>query len=319
MRLISQPLSRRQVLQNSLCAAIAASLPHSLWAASAAPAPSAPAVVTKAIGATSERLPVIGLGTDSFRKSDYPALREEIARMAELGGTVIDTAAAYGDSEMLIGRALDELKIRSKVFLATKLVASGGGFMGNGVVGVQSFVRSLKRLKTPFIDLLQIHNLNGADTLTTMLQDWKKYGQIRYIGITTSRVGQHEQMADFMRKMPLDFVQFDYSIGERDAEKTLLPLAQERHIAVLANLPFGHASLIKQAGAHPLPAWAAALGINTWPQFFLKYVASHPAVTCVIPGSTRVAHLEDNQQAARGPMPDASQRQAMEKYWGSLS
>jgi len=152
-----------------------------------------------------------------------------------------------------------------------------------------------------------------------MLQDWKKYGQIRYIGITTSRVGQHEQMADFMRKMPLDFVQFDYSIGERDAEKTLLPLAQERHIAVLANLPFGHASLIKQAGAHPLPAWAAALGINTWPQFFLKYVASHPAVTCVIPGSTRVAHLEDNQQAARGPMPDASQRQAMEKYWGSLS
>jgi aryl-alcohol dehydrogenase-like predicted oxidoreductase len=152
-----------------------------------------------------------------------------------------------------------------------------------------------------------------------MLQDWKKYGQIRYIGITTSRVGQHEQMADFMRKMPLDFVQFDYSIGERDAEKTLLPLAQEHHIAVLANLPFGHASLIKQAGSHPLPPWAADLGITTWPQFFLKYVASHPAVTCVIPGSTRVAHLEDNQQAAHGPMPDAAQRQAMEKYWDSLA
>jgi aryl-alcohol dehydrogenase-like predicted oxidoreductase len=313
MSLISQPLSRRQVLQGSLCAAVAASLPRAPWAAGA------PAVVSKSIGTSSERLPVIGLGTDSFHKADYPALRDEIARMVELGGSVIDTAAAYGDSEMLIGRALDELKIRSKVFLATKLVASGGGFMGNGVVGVQSFVRSLRRLKTPFIDLLQVHNLNGVDTLTTMLQDWKKYGQIRYIGITTSRVGQHEEMADFMRKVPLDFVQFDYSIGERDAEKALLPLAQEHHIAVLANLPFGHASLIKQAGSHPLPPWAADLGITTWPQFFLKYVASHPAVTCVIPGSTRVAHLEDNQQAARAPMPDAAQRQAMERYWDSLA
>jgi diketogulonate reductase-like aldo/keto reductase len=151
-----------------------------------------------------------------------------------------------------------------------------------------------------------------------MLQDWKKYGVVRYIGITTSRVGQHEQMADFMRKIPLDFVQFDYSIGERDAEKTLLPLAQERHIAVLANMPFGHASLIHQAAGHPLPSWAADLAIKSWPQFFLKYVASHPAVTCVIPGSTRVAHLEENQQAASGPMPDAKQRQAMETYWNSL-
>ena len=160
------------------------------------------------------------------------------------------------------------------MFLATKLVASGGGFMGNGVVGQKSMDRSLKRLKTPFIDLVQVHNLNGVDTLLTLLQDWKKYGVVRYIGITTSRVGQHEQMADFMRKIPLDFVQFDYSIGERDAEKTLLPLAQERHIAVLANMPFGHASLIHQAAGHPLPSWAGELGISSWPQFFLKYVAS---------------------------------------------
>jgi aryl-alcohol dehydrogenase-like predicted oxidoreductase len=313
MRLISQPLSRRQMLQSSLSTAVAAALPRALWAANA------PTLATKAIGATSERLPVIGLGTDSFRKADYPALREEIEVMEELGGTVIDTAAAYGDSEALIGRAMDELRIRNKVFLATKLVASGGGFMGNGVVGEKSLARSLKRLQTPYIDLLQIHNLNGVDTLITMLQDWKKVGKIRYIGITTSRVGQHEQMADFMRKMPLDFVQFDYSIGERDAETTLLPLAQEHHIAVIANLPFGHASLIQQAGSHPLPPWAAELGITSWPQYFLKYVASHPAVTCVIPGSTRVAHLEDNQKAAHGPMPDAKQRVAMEKYWDSFA
>jgi len=194
MRLISQPRSRREVLQGSLCAAVAACLCRPVWAAPA------PALVTKTIGSASERLPVIGLGTDSFRKGDYPALRDEIARMVELGGTVIDTAAAYGDSEMLIGRALEELKLRSKVFLASKLVASGGGFMGNGVVGVQSFVRSLKRLRTPFIDLLQVHNLNGVDTLMTMLQDWKKYGQIRYIGLTTSRVGQHEQLASATRR-----------------------------------------------------------------------------------------------------------------------
>ena len=313
MRFVSQPLSRRLLLHGGLCAAVAATLPRSLWGANA------PGLITKTIGTSSERLPVVGLGTDSFRKGDYPALRDEIQRMVDLGGSVIDTAAAYGDSEKLIGRALDELKLRNKVFLATKLVASGGGFMGNGVVGEESLERSLKRLKTPYIDLLQVHNLNGVDTLIGMLQDWKRQGKIRYIGITTSRVGQHEQMADFMRKVPLDFVQFDYSIGERDAETALLPLAREHHIAVLANLPFGHASLIHQAGAHPLPPFAAALGINSWPQFFLKYVASHPAVTCVIPGSTRVAHLEDNQQAAQGPMPDATQRQAMEAYWGSLS
>lgn len=303
------------MLQGSVCAAVALAMGRSAWSSTITPLRPP---VTRVVGNSSARLPVIGLGTDSFKKGDYPALRDEIARMVGLGGTVIDTAAAYGDSEMLIGRALDELKLRDKVFLATKLVASGGGFMGNGVVGQNSMDRSLKRLRTPFIDLVQVHNLNGVDTLMTLLQDWKKYGVIRYIGITTSRVGQHEQMADFMRKLPLDFVQFDYSLGERDAEKMLLPLAQERHIAVLANMPFGHASLIHQAAGHPLPSWAGELGISSWPQFFLKYVASHPAVTCVIPGSTRVAHLEDNQRAAQGPMPDATQRQAMETYWNSL-
>jgi aryl-alcohol dehydrogenase-like predicted oxidoreductase len=179
MRFVSQPLSRRLLLQGGLCAAVAATLPRSLWGANA------PGLITKAIDTSSERLPVVGLGTDSFRKGDYPALRDEIQRMVDLGGSVIDTAAAYGDSEKLIGRALDELKLRNKVFLATKLVASGGGFMGNGVVGEESLERSLKRLKTPYIDLLQVHNLNGVDTLIGMLQDWKRQGKIRYIGITT--------------------------------------------------------------------------------------------------------------------------------------
>jgi aryl-alcohol dehydrogenase-like predicted oxidoreductase len=312
MRIPTAHLSRRRLIQGSLCAAIATTLQGPLQASSDAK------LQSKAIGTTTERIPVIGLGTDSFNGSNYAALRDEIKRMIELGGTVIDTAAAYGDSEALIGRALAELKLRGQVFLATKLTA-GVGYDGDPVVGKASFERSLMRLQTSHVDLLQVHNLNGVEALLPTLQQWKQAGKIRYLGITTSRVAQHAEMAKFLGNFPLDFVQFDYSIGERDAEAVLLPLALEHKIAVLANLPFGHASLLRQAGQYPLPPFAAELGITSWAQFLLKYVASHPAVTCVIPGSTQRAHLEDNQQAGRGPLPDAEQRKGMEAYWRSLS
>jgi aryl-alcohol dehydrogenase-like predicted oxidoreductase len=261
---------------------------------------------------------VIGLGTDAFDGTDYTAIRDEIKRMVDMGGAVIDTAAAYGASEALIGRALSELKLRDRVFLATKLTG-GVGYDGDSVVGQASFERSLSRLQTTHVDLLQVHNLNGVESLMPSLQQWKKEGKIRFLGITTSSKRQHAAMAEYMRKIPLDFVQVDYSIAERDAETTVLPLAKQHKIAVLVNLPFGRASLLRRAASHSLPPFAEELGIRSWAQFFLKYDISHPAVTCVIPGSTKVAHLEDNQQAGYGPLPDAAQRLAMETNWKSIS
>jgi len=228
---------------------------------------------------------------------------------------VIDTAAAYGESEQLIGDALAALNIRNDMFVATKLTAGGAGLFGAGVGGAPSLERSLQRLKTQHVDLLQVHNLDGVDSLMPLLQQWKKAGRIRYIGITTSRVSQHEQMLGYMRKYPLDFIQVDYSLANRDAATGILPLAMQRRVAVLANIPFGFGSVIRSAQTRKLPSWAADIDVSTWGQFLLKYVISHPAVTVAIPGSTQVAHLEDNQRAARGRLPDEAMRRKMEQFW----
>jgi aryl-alcohol dehydrogenase-like predicted oxidoreductase len=297
-------LSRRELLEAGMWVGVGALASPLLQAASTD-------LITKAIPVSGEKLPVIGIGTDAFRTGDNEALRAELKRMSELGGSVIDTAAAYGDSEAIIGAALADLGIRSRMFLATKLTA--GGLFGPG--GQASLERSLQRLKTERIDLLQVHNLNGVDELLPLLQQWKKAGKIRYYGITTSRVEQQSEMLEYMRKYPLDFIQVDYSIGDRAAANEVLPLALERRIAVLVNLPFGRASLLAQAASRPLPPWAGELDIGSWGQFLLKYVVSHPAVTCAIPGSTKVKHLEDNQAAGRGRLPDAAMRQRMEAYW----
>jgi aryl-alcohol dehydrogenase-like predicted oxidoreductase len=272
-------------------------------------------LITRAIPGSGEKLPAVGLGTDKFRSTDHDAIQAEIGRMQQMGGTVIDTAAAYGDSEALIGESLAALGIRAKMFVATKLTASGAGYGGDGVGGKASFERSLARLKTERVDLLQIHNLDGVDALLPVLREWKQAGRIRYVGITTSRVSQHAQMVEFMRKYPLDFVQVDYSLANRDAASTVLPLALERRVAVLANIPFGFGAVLRQAQTRKLPDWAADIDATTWGQFLLKYVISHPAVTCAIPGSTQVAHLEDNQQAARGRLPDDAMRRKMEQFW----
>jgi aryl-alcohol dehydrogenase-like predicted oxidoreductase len=270
-------------------------------------------LISKAIPSTGEKLPAVGLGTDQFRKSDRPAIQAEIQRMLELGGKVIDTAAAYGDSEEIIGEVLAASGGRDKVFVATKLTVDEGGTDTRS--GEDSFHRSLARLRTQRVDLLQVHNLEGVEALLPVMQKWKKEGLIRYIGITTSRVGQHTHMLQFMREYPLDFVQVDYSLANRDAAADVLPLALERRIAVLANIPFGYGSVLRQAQLRRLPDWAADLDVTSWSQFLLKYVISHPAVTCVIPGSTKVAHLEENQRAGRGRLPDEAMRRRMEAAW----
>jgi aryl-alcohol dehydrogenase-like predicted oxidoreductase len=307
----SMVLSRRQALCGGLLACFG--IRH-LRFSRAADSPTALPLITKTIPSSGEKIPAIGLGTDSFRASESDAIREEIKRMHELAGSVIDTAAAYGDSETLIGDALAMLGIRDRMFIATKLTADG--FFSSG--GEASFHRSVERLKTQRIDLLQVHNLNGVDSLMPLLQQWKKAGAIRYLGVTTSRVSQHGDIVEAMRKYPLDFIQVDYSIANRDAAATVFPVALERRVAVLANLPLARAALIGQAGERKLPDWAADIDISSWSQFFLKYVISHPVVTCAIPGSTKVAHLQDNQAAARGRLPDAATRSKMEKFWDGM-
>jgi aryl-alcohol dehydrogenase-like predicted oxidoreductase len=301
--------SRRDLLRSGLMAGAVSTLPVSAWAADAA----APQLITKAIPSTGEKLPAVGLGTDQFRDSEREAIQAEIQRMQQMGGSVIDTAAAYGDSESLIGDALGALGIRDRMFLATKLSVNEAGTATRA--GEESFARSLARLKTKRIDLLQVHNLEGVEAMMPVLQKWKKEGRIRYIGITTSRVGQHTHMLEYMREYPLDFVQVDYSLANREAAGSVLPLAMERRIAVLANIPFGFGSVLRQAQARKLPDWARDIDVTSWSQFLLKYVISHPAVTCAIPGSTKVEHLEENQRAGRGRLPDAAMRKRMEEAW----
>lgn len=303
-------LSRRDALRSGLMAGAGLMLGGTASAAYSEGAP-----LTKAIPSTGEKIPVVGLGTDKFRRDERDAIQAEIQRMVQLGGKVIDTSNDYGDSEEVIGQSVSALGVRDRLFIATKFTASGAGMFGMGVSGKASFDRSLVRLKTPHVDLLQVHNLDGVDTLMPLLRELKAAGKIRYIGITTSSNSQHEDMVGYMRKYPLDFVQVDYSLANRDAAKNVLPLALERRIAVLANIPFGFGRVLHQAEARKLPPWVADIDVTSWSQLLLKYVISHPAVTCTIPGSTKVAHLEQNQAAARGRMPDEAMRRRIEKLW----
>jgi aryl-alcohol dehydrogenase-like predicted oxidoreductase len=299
--------TRRDTLRLGLATGAAVTLLPRAWSAADLPP------ITKAIPSTGEKLPVIGLGTDQFRSSERDAIQAEIQRMQQMGGKVIDTAAAYGDSEALIGDSLAALGIRDRMFLATKLTVNEAGT--DTRAGEESFSRSLALLKTQRVDLLQVHNLEGVEALMPVLQRWKKAGKIRYIGITTSRVGQHSHMVEYMRQYPLDFVQVDYSLANRDAASDVLPLALEKRVAVLANVPFGYGGVLRQAQQRKLPDWAADIDVTSWSQFLLKYVIAHPAVTCVIPGSTKVEHLEQNQLAGRGRLPDAAMRKRMEEIW----
>jgi aryl-alcohol dehydrogenase-like predicted oxidoreductase len=311
-------VSRREFMQAGLLAGSGALLASPLLAAE--PAASTRPLITKAIPSSGEKIPAIGIGTDSFRNEVREEIRTELQRMTELGGSVIDTSDDYGDSEALIGEALAKLGTRDQMFIATKLTAGGGLSSLFSATGARSFQRSLERLKTQHVDLLQVHNLDGVAALVpTTMAEWKQAGKIRYIGVTTSRGSQHAEMIDVMRKYPLDFIQVDYSIANREAAETILPLAHERKIAVLVNLPFGRSSLFREVAGRPLPDWAADIEVASWAQFFLKYVISHPAVTCAIPGSTQVNHLVDNQAAGRGRLPDAAMRRKMEEFWDHKS
>jgi aryl-alcohol dehydrogenase-like predicted oxidoreductase len=306
-------LSRRDVLRAGILGGVAVALQPALQVQAAENVP-----ILKAIPSSGEKLPVIGLGTNAYGVSDAAELasrKEVLQRMSGLGGRVIDTAAAYGRSEEVIGELLAGLGNRKDYFLATKTPMGSLGDMKSAID------QSFRRLRTDRIELLQVHNMNDADKQLPAFNEYKQAKKIRYLGVTTSQDGHYEEMARVMRAHKLDFIQVDYSLGNRSAEEKILPLAQERGIAVLANMPLGgrSGSLISSIGDKPLPPWASEIDATSWAQLLLKYVVSHPAVTCAIPGTTKLKHAEDNQAAGRGRLPDAATRKKLEQFWESVA
>jgi aryl-alcohol dehydrogenase-like predicted oxidoreductase len=278
-------------------------------------------LITKPIPSTGERLPVIGLGTNAYSVNtpeQMAPLREVLERMPQLGGTVVDTARAYGRSEAVIGEILEGLGTRKQFFIATKTPIGGDFSNPQAVLDV-----SFKALRTDVIDLMQIHMMAGLEAMMPLFEKAKAAKRIRYIGISTSSDGQYDALMNAMRSYPLDFVQVDYSIENRNAAESVLALALERKVGVLINVPFGGrgrgaASTFAKVKGRELPDWAAEFDASSWAQVFLKYIVSHPAVTATIPGTTQRRNLEDNQGAGRGRLPDAAMRRRIEQYWDSL-
>jgi diketogulonate reductase-like aldo/keto reductase len=275
------------------------------------------AMLTRAIPASGEKLPVIGLGTwqtfDVDLKPDSGAQLESVlSQFAKLGGRVIDSSPMYGRSEEVIGELSAKLGLRDKFFLATKVWTRGKE------AGIESMERSLQRLQTKRIDLMQVHNLVDTATQLATIREWKAQGRIRYVGITHSNNSAHPEVEKVLQNEKLDFVQINYSIMEREAEKRILPLTQDRGVAVLANRPFGGGDLFSRVRTKPLPDWAAEFDCRSWAQFFLKWIVAHAAVTCAIPATNNPKHLEDNVQAGLGRLPDAKMRQRMIEFVSSL-
>ena len=305
--------TRRSLLKGVLAVAGASRL------ASAAE-PSAQALIQRVIPSSGERIPVVGIGTNAYdvESSEDLATRKEVLReFPALGGRVIDTARGYGRSEAVIGQLLAELGNRDRYFIATKPVSAP---QAEALINRQLIDESFTSLRVKVIDLMQVHSLVRFDDLMPLLREYKQEKRIRYIGATTAAPRQHKEFIEVMRSQPLDFVQVDYSIANRAAAQDLLPLAQDRGMAVLNNVPLGgrNTSLFPRVAGRKLPDWAAEFGATTWAQFMLKYNLSHPAITAVIPGTTTPEYLRDNQAAGRGVLPDAAMRRRMEQYWDAL-
>ena len=304
--------TRRRCLQATAAAGLMALAPR-LALAQAAGA----GLITRPIPSTGERLPIIGLGSSaSFsqvaRGEDVSALRSVLGRLAELGGTVFDTAPGYGASEEVAGRIAQELGIAQRLFWATKLnVAGRGGGTADPAAAREQLETSFRRIGRPAIDLIQIHNLGDLRTQLPILQEAKAQGRVRYIGVTTTFESQYEELLRVMRSERIDFIGTNYAIDDRHAEETILPLARDRGIAVLVYAPFGRTRLWRRVAGREVPQWAGEFGAGTWAQFFLKYVASHPAVTAITPATSRPDNMADNMVAATGGLPDAAMRQRM--------
>jgi len=273
---------------------------------------------TRPVPAGGEKLPVVGLGT--WQVFDVPAAggeygeaRATMQALVDGGGKVVDSSPMYGRSESVTGDVAQELKVREKLFVATKVWTRGRD------EGIAQMNTSIKRLRVDVLDLMQVHNLVDTEIHLATLSQWREQKRVRYLGITHYHAGAHADLECALKKHRVDFVQVNYSLAEPEADQRLLGACQELGAAVLINRPFAEGSLFSRSRGKPVPAWAAQeLGIQSWGQFFLKWVIGHPAVTCVIPGTRNPKHLADNLGAARGALPDAAQREKMRQDFAAL-
>ncbi len=309
--MIETYLTRRAVLAGALPAATTLGIGLPL------PADASTPMLTRKIPSTGEALPVVGLGTwQTFDigpdRAEMDQRKEVLQVLFEAGGSVIDSSPMYGRAEAVTGTLLAEMKARDKAFLATKVWTSGER------AGIQQMEQSAARFQSKTIDLMQIHNLVDWKTHLKTLRAWKDMGTFRTIGITHYTVPALDELARIIRAEKLDFVQLGYSIGVRAPERSLLPLCQEKGVAVIANQPFDSGQHFRQAKGKPLPDWAADIDAQSWGQVFLKYLLGHPAVTCVIPGTAKPQHMRDNVAAGLGRLPGEALRRRMAADWDRL-
>ena len=274
-------------------------------------------LIERAIPSTGERLPAIGLGTwQTFDvgpdAAARRALKEVLVAFAKAGGRVVDSSPMYGSSESVTGDLVSELDLAPNLFFATKVWTSGRE------EGLRQMETSFRRLRVQRMDLMQVHNLVDTAVHTKTLQDWKARGRIRYLGITHYTSSAYAEVERWLRTGNYDFLQINYSLGERESAERLLPLAQEKKVAVIANRPFGEGARFSRVRGKALPEWAREIGAATWAQFFLKWIISHPAITCAIPGTGKPGHMLDNLAAGTGALPDAAMRAKMSAYFDAL-
>ena len=305
-------MTRREAARLIGASAAGLALPISARAVS-----ESPTMLARTIPSSGEKLPVIGLGTWQTFDVDLTTdnrrqLEEALSLFVKLSGRVIDSSPMYGRAEDVIGELTAALGIRDRLFLATKVWTHGKEN------GIKSMERSMALLRTKRIDLMQVHNLVDVQTHLATLREWKQEGRIRYLGITHHEAGAFPDVEKVVRSEKLDFVQINYSLMEREAEERVLPLAQERGVAVLINRPFGAGDLFGKVRSKPLPGWATEFDCRSWAQFFLKWIVAHPAVTCAIPATDKPGHLEDNMQGGVGRLPDENMRRRMLELVSSL-
>ncbi len=304
-------VTRRTVLRAALAAAVAALQPPRV------PRAQGDSLLTKPIASTGERIPVVGLGSwITFNVGNDPKLLDECAAVMAAffaaGGRMIDCSPMYGSSQPTIGYGLKKLGYPRAIFSAEKV------WTANPANGPAQLERSRKYWGVPRFDLVQVHNLLSWERHLQTLFAMKADGKLRYVGITTSDGRRHREVEHVMATQPIDFLQVSYNVLDREVESRILPLARERGIAVIANRPFREGHLIDRIGRHPLPHWVAETGASSWAQFILKFIVSHPDVTCAIPATTRVDHVRENMGAATGILPDADLRRRMAAYAAQL-
>lgn len=311
--MIGAVYTRRAALRRLAGALLAAGPTRAMPALPQLSAAPDPVMSTRRIPRTGEALPMVGVGT--WQTFDVPhgapeakELKEVLRLLAGHGGSVIDSSPMYGEAERVAGNLTAELRLRDKLFFATKVWTRGRE------AGIRQMEQSLRLMRTQRMDLMQVHNLLDVETHAKTLREWKDAGRVRYIGITHYHSGAYGDLERWIKTRQFDFVQVNYSMAEREAEARLLPLCADTATAVIANRPFAGADLFARVKGKPLPAWAAEFDCASWGQFFLKWILGHPAMTCVIPGTRRTAHLVDNVQAGMGKLPDAATRRRMVEY-----